>query len=543
MNEQVSKGYSQKWSHIGILLGFCLVIYFINLGRWDLWNPDEPRYAQVAKEMVQGGDWILMHFNGAIYPDKPPLFFWLIALSSFLWQGLTSFSARFPSALFGTLTVVSTFFIGRRLYSSRTGLLSGLILATSLEFAYLSVRANIDTTLTFFTTAALFCFVCWYKNMKEGKQCFWIYGFYVGMALGTLTKGPVGLLIPLLVGLVYLVHERDWQTIRKMRLLTGLLLFTGIALAWYLPAVMKGGKSYLQMTLLQHTIDRYATGWSHVQPFYYYFLRIPSDFLPWSFFLPGAVAYGYSKEMTGKRKEFLFLLIWCIIIFVFFSLSKGKRGLYVLPLYPAAALLVGKLWDDFVSGSMDYFKPEWVSLPVRILMGTALVASAAIPVGIWLKLPSYIAYSIPVALVLFGAGLASFMLDRQRRWGAILMILIGMTAAGFCYAYRVVFPLVNPYKSARFLSQEAASLVQPGDKLGIYGLTPGAYVFYTGIVPIVELEKEEELARFLQSSERVYCFVDVKDFDAIQNKEKMPRFELIARRQVGGSNVFFISNR
>ena len=543
MGKRFSRIYPQKWVQILLLLGFCFLLYFVNLGRWDLWNPDEPRYAQVAREMAQGGDWILMHFNGATYPDKPPLFFWLIALSSFLCQGFTSFSARFPSALFGTLTVVSTFFIGRRLFSSRTGFLSGLILATSLEFAYLSARANIDTTLTFFTTAALFCFVHWHKNMKEGKQCFSIYGFYIGMALGTLTKGPVGLLIPLLVGLVYLVYEKDWQAIRKMRLPTGLLLFMGIVLAWYLPAVMKGGKSYLQMTLFQQTIGRYATGWSHVRPFYYYFLRIPSDFLPWSFFLPGAVAYATSKEMAGKRKEFLFLLIWCIVIFVFFSLSKGKRGLYLLPIYPAMALLVGKLLDDFIYCPMEHFKRAWVSLPLRVLTGLALVGSAAVPVGVSLAFPSYLSYSIPVGFVLFGGGLASFMLGRQKQWGAILMILIGMTAAGFFYTYRVVFPLVNPYKSARFLSQEATSRIQPGEKVGIYGLTPGAYVFYTGIVPIVELEKEEELVLFLQSPERVYCFVDAKDFDAIQNKKRMPRFELIARRQVGGSNVFFISNQ
>ena len=238
--------YSQQRVQIGLLLLFCSFLYFMNLHQRDLWNPDEPRYAQVAREMVQGGDWILMHFNGAPYPDKPPLFFWLIALSSFLWQGFTSFSARFPSALLGTLTVVLTYFIGRRLYSSRTGFLSGLILATSLKFANLSARADIDTTLTFFTTAALFCFIHWYKSMKEGRQSVSIYGFYIGMGLGTLTKGPVGLLIPLLVGLVYLVYEKDWQAIRKMRLLKGLLVFLFITLAWYFPAVMKGGKSYFQ---------------------------------------------------------------------------------------------------------------------------------------------------------------------------------------------------------------------------------------------------------------------------------------------------------
>ena len=164
MEDRVSKIYPQKWAQILLLLGFCFIIYFVNLGRWDLWNPDEPRYAEVAKEMVKGGDWVLMHYNGADYGNKPPLFFWLIALSSYLWQGFTSFSVRLPSALFGTLTVLLTFLLGKDLYASRTGFLSGLILATSVEFAYISTRADTDSTLTFFTTASLFCFFRWYQH-------------------------------------------------------------------------------------------------------------------------------------------------------------------------------------------------------------------------------------------------------------------------------------------------------------------------------------------------------------------------------------------
>jgi 4-amino-4-deoxy-L-arabinose transferase-like glycosyltransferase len=114
MEHGLSRIYSQQRVQLGLLFLFCSILYFMNLGQRDFWNQDEPRYAQVAREMVQGGGWILMHFNGATYPDKPPLFFWLIALSSFFWQGFTSFSARFPSALFGTLTVVSTFSMVRR---------------------------------------------------------------------------------------------------------------------------------------------------------------------------------------------------------------------------------------------------------------------------------------------------------------------------------------------------------------------------------------------------------------------------------------------
>ena len=110
MDQRFSKMSPQPWAQVALLLGLCFVIYFVNLGQWDLWNPDEPRYAEVSREMVNGGDWILMHRNGNLYTDKPPLFFWAVAISSFLWQGFTPFSVRFPSALFGTLDRASHFF-------------------------------------------------------------------------------------------------------------------------------------------------------------------------------------------------------------------------------------------------------------------------------------------------------------------------------------------------------------------------------------------------------------------------------------------------
>ncbi len=264
---QVRQLFQHSWVQIILLLVFCSLLFMLGVGRWDLWNPDEPRYAQVAKEMVARGDWILMHVNGDTYVDKPPLFFWLIALSSFLWQGFTSFSARFPSAFLSTLTVLLTFFLGKKVYGSRTGFLSALILATSFEFAYLSTRANIDATLTFFTTASLILFLQWYKyrsphptplpqGEREGVRGNWIksgnrrnlliYGFYIGMALATLAKGPVGFILPLLVSLVYLLVQRDWKAMKRMRLLTGMALLIVIVLSWYLPAVLKGGQNLPQ---------------------------------------------------------------------------------------------------------------------------------------------------------------------------------------------------------------------------------------------------------------------------------------------------------
>ena len=562
MEKWLSKVYPQKWVQIAILIGFCITLYFLNLGRWDLWNPDEPRYAQVAREMVNGGDWVLMHYNGRIYPDKPPLFFWLIAFSSYFWQGFSSFSVRFPAAFFGTLTVLLTFFLGKMLYTSRTGFLSGLILATSVEFAYLSTRANIDTTLTFFTTASLLCFLLWYrrgqdkaKDMKKAEvevkieekakmRNPLIYGFYIGMALATLAKGPVGFILPLSVSLIYLVVQKDWGGIRRMRFLSGMALFLGIVLLWYLPALLEGGEDYLQATLFKHTIDRYTQGWSKARPIYYYLYNFPADFLPWIFFIPAAVAYGFSRERMKKRKEFLFLFTWFALVFAFFSLSKGKRPIYLLPLYPAVSLMVGKLWDDFISTPMERFRNEWVSFPLYAFMGLALVSGAAIPWVISMKFPSYLPYSLPISFLLVGGSLAMFVLYRFKHHAAILFLIIGMVAGGYFYTSRVIFPLVNQVKSARFTSQEITARIQPGEKLAVYGrISTGPFNYYTGIVPVWELNEMADLLSFLRSSERVFCLIHFKEFSEFQKREGRPKVQLISRRRVGNQEIVLISNR
>jgi 4-amino-4-deoxy-L-arabinose transferase-like glycosyltransferase len=577
IKHRFSKTYPQKWIQIALLLGFCLVLYFLNLGQWDLWNPDEPRYAQVAREMVNGGDWILMHLNGKTYGDKPPLFFWLIGLSSYLWEGFTSFSARFPSALFGTLTVLITFFIGKRLFSSRTGFLSGLILATSLEFAYLSTRANIDAPLTFFTTTSLLFFLHWYRYSKEerGSQSkikdLSVYGFYIAMALATLAKGPVGFILPLLVSLVYLLIRKDWKRIKRMRLLSGMLLFMVIMLSWYIPAVLKGGNLYLQETLFKHTVDAYGKGWTHVRPIYYYLNNFPIDFLPWFLFLPGAMVYSLSKRKEEISKDFLILIVWFVVIFLFFSFSKGKRAIYLLPLYPAASLLVGRFWDDYLSSS-DLFSVReiWIILPVYLLiiifflMGMFLYVVPAVAnfsiepstskilkmiikgAGSGAKYLSYVPRwsVIPFIFLLVGSSILLSLAHGLRYKSFVFILIVAMVGIGFFYGTRVIFPLVNPYKSARFISQEITLRIQPGEKVGLYGgFGTGPYNFYTGIVPISELEGREELLHFLGSTERVFCLLKFRDFSSFQTMERWPKVQLIARRKVGDDDIVLISNQ
>lgn len=574
------KIYHQPWPRIAFLLGFCLVIYFLNLGRWDLWNPDEPRYAQVAREMVDGGDWVLMHVNGKTYEDKPPLFFWFIAFSSFLWQGFSSFSVRFPSALFGTLTVLLTFFLGRKLFGSRTGFLSALILATSFDFAYLSTRANIDATLTFLTTASLFFFFQWYLHQQaEGveerdKRSLSVYGFYICMALATLAKGPVGLVLPLLVSLSYLFVQRDWKAMKRMRLLTGMILVLVIVLSWYIPAAWKGGQNFINVTLLHHTIDRFAKGSSHIRPIYYYFANFPVDFMPWFLFLPGAIIYGLLKKREGVPKEFLFLLVWFVAIFLFFSFSKGKRTLYLLPLYPAVSLLVGKFWDDYLSGTgRQSPRKIWIALPIYLLiisfflMGLFLYAVPVVAnfsvepstpktlkmivqwAGLGVSYFSYVPSGSIIFFIflLFGSSVLLSLAHGLKYKSIVFALILAIMGIAFFYVTRFIFPAVNPYKSARFISKEIVQTMRPGERLVMYGdygsRGTAPYNFYTGIVPILETESEGEVMDLFRSKERVFCLLRYGDYGILSRRYADVRLHLITRRSIGDRDMALVSNQ
>jgi 4-amino-4-deoxy-L-arabinose transferase-like glycosyltransferase len=457
MGKSFSKFYPQKWVQIAILIGFCTMLYFLNLDRWELRKPDEIRYAQVAREIVEGGDWISMHLHGQPYLDKPPLFFWSIALSSYLWQGFTPFSARFPSAFFGTLTVLMVFYIGKILYDSRTGFLSALILATGFGFARFSTRANLDATLTFFTTASFFSFLQWYRWYNEGSarqkdtRKLSIYGFYVTMALATLTKGPIGFLFPLMGCLVYLLIQKDWRGIRGMHLLTGLAVFLAIVLSWYLPAAFKGGQAFLNETLFHQTIDYYSTGWDHPEPIFFYLISFPVDFLPWSLFLPGAIVYGYFKEADHKREQFLFPFTWFMVIFCFLSFSAAKRHLYLLPLYPAASLLVSKVWGDLVFKQMRGFRREWISIPFYGFVGLTFVVGLVILCIVSKRFPSYLLLTLPITFFLMGGSLAALFLYAFRRYQLAFYLLTVIMAVGFFYIENFLFHWDEQFKSVYFI--------------------------------------------------------------------------------------------
>lgn len=316
-------------------------IFLFSLYTWavPLIDPDEPRYASTACNMVSGGNWIVPIFNDAPRINKPPLFYWMIAVSYKMF-GINEFSARLPSALAAIGTVFITYLLGKRLCGRKKGFWAGVILMTSPLFFLLSRCCITDMLLTFFVSASLYLFVVEYtETISSNRRRLFLY-FCMGMAF--LVKGPIGILLVLLIILGFMVGMRDIPSIRRLWYLPGFLLFVGIICAWGVPFWMSIGSEHIITLLAQETSGRFVDGYAHLEPFYYYFPVFFVGYFPWSFFVCIALIYIVKrrKTLTEKRKkQVYFVSLWFIVIFAFFSLSRSKLMTYLLPVSPSVALL------------------------------------------------------------------------------------------------------------------------------------------------------------------------------------------------------------
>jgi len=273
-----------------------LVIYGAGIGSRDLWDPDEPRYAEVAREMRVDGQWIVPHVNGRVYGHKPPLFFWAIAGFSFLTGQVDSWSARAPSVLAASALLGLTYLFGLRWFGRRAAVYSTGILASTYLYLSLATHANIDATHALFTAGALFL---WFESTeRDSPRLGGILGAWALAGLALLTKG-VGVLLVLLTAMLYLAWSDRRRSGRLVAWnLAGLALALAVAALWYVPAWLIGGAEYAREIGLHQTFTRATDPWSHERGLHYFFWNFPLDTLPWSLFLP-AVAIWLRASLRG----------------------------------------------------------------------------------------------------------------------------------------------------------------------------------------------------------------------------------------------------
>jgi 4-amino-4-deoxy-L-arabinose transferase-like glycosyltransferase len=525
--------------YIIILALFGGVLFFSYLGGWDLWNPDEPRYAQVAREMLQGEGWIIPHLNSAVYYDKPPFLFWLIAGSAKVIGGMNETAARLPSAFFGLLTLILVFFFGKRLFDERTGFFAALVLATCGEFFWLARRADLDIVLTFFTTIAILLFYVGFQ--QKGWRYLYYLLAYAAMAVGFFTKLYPALICPFFAVGGYVLWQRRFRFFIDPAHLPGIFLFAVLVGGWLYLAYLQGGQDYLLGLLLHKTASTFFVTAGHREPFFYYLWNFPANFLPWTLFVPSAIIYGLKVK---EKKEIFFLSLWVALIFVFFSLAQAKRELYILPVYPAAALVVGRFLADV--GSKKVKDPRLFSWPLLLMLAILFIMGIAAPFAAPLFGHRYLSHALEIGLVgtviCVGGSLIAFFSYRGGKKARAFFIIIAMMFAFSLYAVFRVFPEINRYKSARPLSEQVVGMMQPGDQLGVFGLEGADYNYYTGNNRMIRFEEVEVLKTALRSSGRIFCILQEKAYNLLKQDPAL-RIFVVAQGQVGHRRLVVISNR
>jgi 4-amino-4-deoxy-L-arabinose transferase-like glycosyltransferase len=396
---------------------------------YPLLEPDEGRNAEIAREMAASNDYVIPRLNGLPYPDKPVLYFSVGAVVMEV-LGPTELAARLPSLLFTLATLVLVWWFGRRIL----GPVGGVVAAAATGAAPLTLAfartVIFDGALTFFVTLSIVAFYAAAERSRDERAAWWTSLGWAGLALAVLTKGPIGLALPLMVIVPYL----GWR--RRLRALwdpVAVALFVAILLPW-LFAMSREAPDFLEYALVTETLKRLTTDeLNRTGPFWYFLPIIVAGSMPWSVVL----ATGWKRGRPGSKtsgatdRRVVLLLLWIVIPLVFFSLSQSKRPQYVLPLIPAIGLLVGLLWNDKTARGA---RGGGVGLAV---CGVVILLAPAI-VGALLEVESAVAQAIPGTARALGAvcvlaGAAAFLLA-HRREVALFALCIPVAAIPFVSA-------------------------------------------------------------------------------------------------------------
>ncbi|HVF60474.1 MAG TPA: glycosyltransferase family 39 protein [Thermoanaerobaculia bacterium] len=507
-----------------LALGAAAALLFLpGLGARDLWNPDEARYAVVAREMLERGDLFVPHLNGEVYTQKPPLLFWAIGTASLLTGGVDETSARLPSALAAIGAVLFVFLLGERLFGRRAGFLAAAAFATCAKVLWQGRFGQIDMLLVALVTAAVWCWVAMSsragaRDLGGGRREALPYLFFFFAGLATLAKGPVGLLPPLLSILAYRALAHGRGGLRGLRLGRGLLVWAAVVAAWLLPAALAGGPEYLEQIVFRQNVTRYADPWHHFQPWYYYLTVLPGDFFPWSFLLPAALVVGRREGWLRRREgyPFLFALCWVVVTVLFFSLSSAKRTVYILTMYPALALLVGAALDRAAAAWPR--DRRWIAGSLGALAALCVLLAAAVPLVAARRADEVavlggeaLVWKLTAAVGLLAAGaVAAWLLALRGRPLTGAAALASGTAAMALAAFLFVVPAFDVVKSARPMSRVLDAKLAPGETYGIYPRLDSTFLFYSRR-RAVPLEGEEALRRFAARPGRVWLLAQRDD--------------------------------
>jgi 4-amino-4-deoxy-L-arabinose transferase-like glycosyltransferase len=395
-------------------------LFLYDIGNRNISSPDEGRYIEIPREMVETGDYVLPRLNGVLYFEKPPLFYWLEA-SAIETFGISEWSMRFWPALLGIFGALMTYGVARRFYGRKAGLVAGAVLATSLMYYALARFVIIDMAESVLMSAALFSFLLSAEEKDEKKAIWWARGGHVAAALAVLAKGLIGVLLPGLIGLVWIAVIGRWSFVRRALCPSGIAIFLVIALPWHILAAMRNQDFLWFYFVHEHFLRFTTTVHRRDEPIWYFIPVLLVGFLPWTGYLWHAIKDALpSWPRRADKPVEMFLILWAAIVFVFFSFSDSKLPPYILPIFPPLAVLLGRVLGPRLGSRDDLPLGRWVFAGFFGLLAVAVAVVYNMPslrqddtIGPYLAPVAPIVFSMAVVFALGALG-AIFL---PRRYG------------------------------------------------------------------------------------------------------------------------------
>ena len=442
------------------LLALLAVLWFALLGWRDLVPTDEGRYAEIPREMVVSGDWVTPRLDGFKYFEKPPLQYWATA-ATYEAFGIGAWQARLWTALTGFLTIVLTAYAGRVLYGARTGLAAAAVLASSLYWIGLGHINTLDMGVAATLSAALLSFLLAQRDdASAAARRGWMALCWVSMALALLSKGLIGLAFPGMTLVLYSALQRDARLWTRVHLLGGLVLFAIVALPWFV-LVQRHNPEFFDFFFVYQQFTRFLTpALSRPGPWYYFVPLLLLGSLPWVGWLLPAL-WRARRAAPGRLQPDRVLLIWSVFIFVFFSASHSKLPSYILPMFPALALLIARHLQQLPHGALR--RPLLLLAAGCVLAALGLtqlwrLGHALVPAALYRDWSHWL--ELAAALGLAGSIAALRLEHRARRTAAVVALAIGF-GAGFTVALQS-FQILGRTASTRDVVAAIRPWLHPG---------------------------------------------------------------------------------
>jgi 4-amino-4-deoxy-L-arabinose transferase-like glycosyltransferase len=409
--------------HVAWLLLALIVIWFGNLEYRKLIKPDEGRYAEIPREMVVSGNWVTPRLNGIKYFEKPPLQYWATAVAYEVF-GQHQWTARLWPALTGLLGIFGAWLAGLLLFGPLAGFYAAAVLGSSLIYVFIAHINTLDMGVSFFMGAVLWAFLLAQRDdAPPAATRLWMHVAWAAMALAMLSKGLIGIALPGAVLVLYSLIERDWALWKRLHLTTGLILFVVITAPWFVLVQLKNPE-FSQFFFVHEHFKRFLTPVAHrTQPWWYFFPILFAGLVPWLITFFDALPRAWRGDASAARFRPLRLcLIWAVFIYVFFTLSDSKLPSYILPIWPALALIIGWRLSRISGRALSWHAAVFVVIGIALMVTAPLAprfASTHVPRALFVD---YVPWLLAAGAVLAAGSAIACILSRHQHFTAAVTV-------------------------------------------------------------------------------------------------------------------------